>query len=67
MLLKNRTPLFAALVAFVTMFVFLMAVGILMPPLSGRIPSPGSTLISVIGSGGVACLIWVNRRNGAKR
>ena len=67
MLMKNRTPLFVALVVFVTMFVFLTAVGILMPPLRGRMPSLGSTLISVIGSGSVACLIWVNRRNGAKR
>jgi hypothetical protein len=67
MLLKNQTPLFVALVAFVTMFVFLTAVGILMPPLRGRMPSLGSTLIRVIGSGGVACLIWVNRRNAARR
>jgi len=67
MVLKNRTPLFVALVVFVTMFVFLTAVGILMPPLRGRMPSLGPTLIRMVASGGIACLIWMNRRNAAKR
>jgi hypothetical protein len=67
MLLKNRTPLFIALVAFVTMFVFQIAIRVLNPPPNGRMPLPMDMLIYAISSGVVAWLVWADRRKALKR
>lgn len=67
MLLKNRTPSFVALVAFVTMFVVQIAIRVLHPPPSGRMPLPMDMLIYAITSGVVACLVWADRRKALKR
>jgi hypothetical protein len=67
MLLKNRAPIFVAVVAFVTMFAVQIGIRALNPPPSGRMPLPMDMLIFAISSGVVACLMWADRRKALKR
>jgi hypothetical protein len=67
MLLKNRTPLFVALVLFVTTFLIQTTGRFLMSPPSGRVPSLPATLIYLMNSGVLAWIFWADRRNALKR
>jgi hypothetical protein len=59
-LLKHRTPLFVALVAFVGCFLFMTALGALVGlPLFSLVPQ-------TIGSAGIAGFIWWERSRTAK-